>query len=245
MRDFLEQLSTWIHDLLHWVESLAHHPQAGGVLFALAFAESSFFPIPPDVLLIPLCLGDPSKALWFALLCSVGSVLGGMAGYGIGYWGGRPLLYKLFSDAKIQSVERYFDRWNAWATGIAGLTPIPYKVFTISGGAFAINFKVFVIASILARSLRFFTVAGLIYVYGEPIQAFIDKYLNLLSVAFVVLLVAGFLLIGKGLGRATEDAEEAEELSEAAEPDAAEPDAAEPDAADPDAVEAEAEARER
>ncbi len=209
MRDLLDQLSALIHNLLYWVEGLAQHPHAGWMLFVLAFAESSFFPIPPDVLLIPLCLGDPSQALWFAFLCSLGSVLGGIAGYAIGFWGGRPLIYKMFSEGKIKAVERYYDRWNAWATGIAGLTPIPYKVFTLSGGAFAINFKVFVIASVVARSLRFFTVAGLIYLYGEPIQAFIDKYLNLLSIAFVVLLLAGFLLIGKGLGGAAEEAEEA------------------------------------
>jgi len=199
LRDLLGRLSEILHALLAWVQSYAHSPNGGVALFLFAFAESSFFPIPPDVLLIPLCLGDPSRAFWFATLCSLGSVLGGMAGYGIGYWGGRPLVYRLFSHEKVEAVGRYYDRWNAWATGIAGLTPLPYKLFTISGGAFAINFRIFVLASAISRSARFFAVAGLIYLFGTPIQAFIDKYLNLLSIAFVVLLLGGFLLVGHGM----------------------------------------------
>jgi membrane protein YqaA with SNARE-associated domain len=185
------------------VQSFAYSPYGGSALFVFAFAESSFFPIPPDVLLIPLCLGDPSRAFWFAFLCSAGSVLGGAAGYGIGYWGGRPLVYKLFPEEKVVAVERMYDRWNAWATGIAGLTPLPYKLFTISGGACAINFRVFLLASVVSRSLRFFGVAGLLYLYGEPIRSFIEEYLNVLSIAFVVLLLAGFWLVGHGLGRGT------------------------------------------
>lgn len=202
LRDTYAQLKEWLYALLHWVEAWAHHPHGAWALFTIAFAESSFFPIPPDVLLIPLCLGDPSKALWFATICSVGSVLGGIAGYAIGYYGGRPVVYKLFPDDKVRAVERYYDKYNAWATFIAGLTPLPYKIFTLSGGACAINFKVFVFASVVSRSLRFFAVATLLYFYGEPIQAFIEEYLDILSIAFVVLLVGGFWLASRGLGRA-------------------------------------------
>lgn len=202
LRAAYAQLKEWLYALLHWVEAWAHHPYGSWALFGIAFAESSFFPIPPDVLLIPLCLGDPSRALWFATICSAGSVLGGIAGYGIGYYGGRPLVYKLFPDEKVKAVERYYDKYNAWATFIAGLTPLPYKIFTISGGACAINFKVFVFASVLSRSLRFFAVATLIYFFGEPIQAFIEEYLDVLSIAFVVLLIGGFWLAGRGLGKA-------------------------------------------
>lgn len=215
IRDVYGQLKEWLYALLHWVEGWAHSPYGGSALFFIAFAESSFFPIPPDVLLIPLCLGDPSRALWFAAICSAGSVLGGIAGYGIGYYGGRPLVYKLFPDSKVRAVERYYDRYNAWATFIAGLTPLPYKIFTISGGACAINFKVFVFASVISRSIRFFAVAGLIYFFGEPIQAFIDKYLDVLSIAFVVLLLGGFWLASRGLGKASKDGGEAAEATAA------------------------------
>jgi membrane protein YqaA with SNARE-associated domain len=202
LRDLYAQGKEWLYALLHWVEAWAQHPYGAWALFLIAFAESSFFPIPPDVLLIPLCLGDPSRALWFATLCSLGSVLGGIAGYAIGFYGGRPLVYKLFPDERVRAVERYYDRYNAWAIGIAGLTPLPYKIFTISGGACAIDFKVFVVASVISRSIRFFAVATLIYFFGEPIQAFIDEYLDLLSIAFVVLLLGGFWLVGRGAGRA-------------------------------------------
>lgn len=185
-----------LHALLAWVESFASSPHGGWALFAIAFAESSFFPIPPDVLLIPLCLGDPSRAFVFASICAAGSVLGGIAGYGIGFFGGRPVLRKFFRQDRLRAVEEYYDRYNAWAIGIAGLTPLPYKLFTISGGAFSINFRIFIIASLLSRSLRFFVVAGLIYAYGDPIRAFIDQYLGLLTVAFVILLALGFWWVG-------------------------------------------------
>ena len=201
MRDLLSRLTAPLSQLFHWVEGLADSPHAALALFALAFAESSFFPIPPDVLLIPLCLGRPQDALWFAFLCSAGSVLGGMAGYGLGFYGGRPLLRRWFKEEKLAAVERYYDKYNAWAIGIAGLTPLPYKVFTVSAGAFAIRFRIFVLASILSRSLRFFAIAILIYFFGEPISAFIDHYFGPLSIAFVVILVASFWWVGRKAGQ--------------------------------------------
>ncbi len=196
------RFETMLHDLLRWVESWAGSPHGSWALFALAFMESSFFPIAADVLLIALVLGDPTRWVWFAFICSLGSVLGGIAGYGIGIKGGRPILQKMFGGSdRIQKVEELYDRYNAWATGIAGLTPIPYKVFTIAGGVFAVNFRIFVIASILSRSARFFLVAGLIRLFGTPIQAFIENYLGVLTIAFVILLIGGFWLLGRGAGR--------------------------------------------
>lgn len=210
LRALFHDLEARLTALFHWVESFADKPYGGAALFVLAFAESSFFPIPPDVLLIPLCLGDPSRAFWFATICTVGSVLGGAFGYGLGYWGGRPLLLRMFRAEKVATVERMYDRYNAWATGIAGLTPIPYKIFTVAGGAFAINFRVFVIASVVSRGLRFFAVAALLYIFGEPIKGFIDANLGWLTIAFVVLLVLGFWLVGKGFGRASRSGQAAE-----------------------------------
>ena len=197
-------LSEMLHGLLAWVESFADSPGGAWALFGISFAESSFFPIPPDVLLIALCIARPAEALWFAAICSAASVLGGMLGYGIGYVGGRPVLHRMFSERKIAAVKKLYDRYNAWATGIAGLTPIPYKIFTIAGGTFEINFKIFIVASILARSARFFAVAGLIWWIGEPAKLFIEKYLNVLSIAFIVLLVGSFWLVNRGLKRTGE-----------------------------------------
>jgi membrane protein YqaA with SNARE-associated domain len=186
--------------LFAWIDSLALMPHPGWWLFLLAFAESSFFPIPPDVLLITLGVAAPERAIWYGLVSTVGSVLGGMFGYGIGLYGGRPLLYRIFKETKIHAVERLYDRYNAWATGIAGLTPIPYKIFTIAGGAFKINFRVFVLASIASRGLRFMAEGVLLYFFGAPIRDFIYTWFNWLSVAFVVLLVGGFWLVHR-LGR--------------------------------------------
>jgi membrane protein YqaA with SNARE-associated domain len=194
-----------------WIDQLAASAHPGWWLFALAFAESSFFPVPPDVLLITLGVATPERAIFYAVVCSLGSVLGGALGYGIGLYGGRPLLYRMFKETRIQAVERLYDRYNAWATGIAGLTPIPYKVFTIAGGAFKINFKVFVIASVVSRSLRFITEGVLLYFFGETIRDFLYSYFNWLSIAFVVLLIGGFWLIhryGKRASMATEESSE-------------------------------------
>lgn len=185
--------------LYDWVQHFAETPYGSWALFLLAFAESSFFPVPPDILLIALAVSIPSKALRYALICSVGSVLGGIFGYVIGYqfmeFIGFGILNFYGLTDKYESVAELYNRYNAWAVGIAGFTPIPYKVFTISAGAFKIDFGVFLLASVVSRSARFFIVAGLIYVFGAQIRAFIEKYFNILAVIFVLLLVAGFILI--------------------------------------------------
>ncbi|MBN2514663.1 MAG: DedA family protein [Deltaproteobacteria bacterium] len=188
----LRKLYDWV---LHWAET----PYGSWALFILAFAESSFFPVPPDVLLIALAISIPARAFRYALICSVGSVLGGMAGYIIGFEfmdivGFRILNFYGLMD-KYETIGNLYERYNAWAVGIAGFTPIPYKVFTISAGAFKINFPIFLVASIVSRSVRFFLVGWLIYKFGAEIRSFIDRYFNILSVVFMILLIGGFILI--------------------------------------------------
>ncbi len=185
--------------LYEWVLSWAETPYGSWALFILAFSESSFFPIPPDVLLIALAVGKPEKSLKFALICSVGSVLGGILGYVIGWHfmailGGKIVAFYGLTE-KVAYIGSLYHQYDAWAVGIAGFTPIPYKVFTITAGAFKINFFIFLFASAVSRSLRFFLVGGLIYKFGPRIQTFIDKYFNLLAVVFTILLVGGFILI--------------------------------------------------
>lgn len=167
-------------------------PNGGIGLFLMAFAESSFFPIPPDFALIPLALINPSGAYWLALYCTLGSVLGGMFGYGLGKWGGRPVLLRFVDEKRIQSIHELFEKYEAWAIAIAGFTPIPYKVFTISAGMFAVNFRIFVLASVLSRGARFFIVAGLIHRYGEQIRPFLQQHFDKISLGLVILLVGGF-----------------------------------------------------
>lgn len=188
-----------VKTLYNWVLKWADSPYGAWALFLLAFSESSFFPIPPDVLLIALAVGKPKKALTFALICSVGSILGGIAGYLIGWQfmavvGQKVIAFYGLSE-KVAYIASLYNQYDAWAVGIAGFTPIPYKVFTITAGAFRIHFLIFLMASAVSRSARFFLVGGLIFIFGPRIQVFIDKYFNLLAIAFTVLLVASFFLI--------------------------------------------------
>lgn len=189
----------WMRRLYDWVLSWADSRYGTGALGALSFAESSFFPVPPDVLLIALCLGRPRRAWWYAAVCSAASVLGGILGFALGLWffdavGERIIEFYGVAE-RYDEVARLYDTYSGWAVGIAGFTPIPYKVFTIAAGVFRIHFGVFVLASALSRSARFFLVAGLIRWFGPSIKPFIDRYFNLLAILFVVLLVGGFLLL--------------------------------------------------
>jgi len=191
----------WVRRLYDWVLHWAETPYGPAALFLLAFAESSFFPIPPDPLLIALCLGVPSRSFRFAAICTAGSVLGGMVGYGIGAGAWHVVDQWFFAyvpgvtPETFETVRGMYDRYDFWAVFVAGLTPIPYKVFTLSAGVFDIHFGTFLIASVLSRGMRFFAVAGLIYKFGPPIARFIDKYFDLLAIAFVVLLAGGFVVI--------------------------------------------------
>ncbi len=190
----LRRLYDWV---LHWADT----PYGTPALFILAFTESSFFPIPPDPLLIALTLGEQKKAYRFAAWCSVASVLGGAAGYLIGatIWSVvDSFFYAWVPSFTPQSFERVgglYEQYNFWVVFTAGFTPIPYKLITIGAGVFSVNFGIFMLASVLSRSARFFLVAGLIRAYGAPIRSFIDRYFNLLSVLFMVLLVGGFLVL--------------------------------------------------
>lgn len=168
-------------------------------LFFIAFIESSFFPLPPDVFLIAMCVSIPAMSFRYAAICSVGSVLGGALGYGLGFWFmdgiGMSIIDWYGLSDKYGMVQEYFKAYDVWIVGTAGFTPIPYKLFTITAGFVHSNFVTFMIVSFFARSARFFLVAGLIWKFGPQIKNFIDRYFNILSIAFVVLLVAGFLLI--------------------------------------------------
>lgn len=190
----VRRLYDWV---LHWAET----PYGGPALFLLALLESSIFPVPPDVLLIALCIALPSRAWRFALLASAGSVLGGLIGYGIG-WGAWPFVDTFFFDyipgftpAVFERVQGLFAEYDFWVVFTAGFTPIPYKVITIGSGVFNINLPVFLVASVISRSLRFFLVAWLLHRYGSGTREFIDRYFNLLSIIFVLLLLGGFLLL--------------------------------------------------
>jgi membrane protein YqaA with SNARE-associated domain len=189
--------------VLHW----AYTRYAQPALFLISFAESSFFPIPPDVLLLPMCLGDRRRAMRFALICSVASVLGGIFGYvlGMAFWNAGLDQFCFayvpgFTEAKFAKIQGIYDQWAFWAVFVAGFSPIPYKLFTIAAGVFAINFPMFVLASVVSRSARFFLEAGLLRIWGDQIKGFIDRWLATLSLLFCVALVGGFYLVKVVLG---------------------------------------------
>lgn len=195
----------WIRGLYDWVLGWAERPHGLWALGVFSVAEASFFPIPPDPLLIALCLGASHRAFRFAAWTTAASVAGGILGYLIG-WGAWNLLSDFFyawvpgvTPESFARVGGLYDRYDFLAIFIAGLTPIPYKVFTLSAGVFGIHFPVFVLASLLSRSLRFFAVAALVWKFGPPITRFIDRYFNLLALAFAVLLILGFLVVGGAL----------------------------------------------
>ena len=198
-----------IKKLYDWVLGLAQKPNGDISLGILSFSEASFFPIPPDVLLIPLCLGNRKKVYFFAFICSCFSIIGAIFGYYIGklLWWNIPgeeysyianMFFEYVPGITIDGFNRIYtiyDQWNFWIVFTAGFTPIPFKLITISAGTFNINIIMFFVASVISRSARFFIVASLIKVFGDPIKEFIEKYFNLLAIAFTILLIGGFILI--------------------------------------------------
>lgn len=188
-----------IKSMYDWMMRAAASKRAPQALFTVSFIESSFFPIPPDVMLIPMCIAERAKAWYFAAVATLGSVLGGIAGYAIGYFLfdiiGKPLLDLYGYSDKFQEFAGQYNEYGAWIVFMAGLTPFPYKVITIASGATAMNIAVFIIASVVARGMRFFAVAALLYYFGQPIRDFIERRFGLVTVAFFVLLVGGFVAI--------------------------------------------------
>lgn len=216
MLHILQAPLRWMRFLYDWVLKWSHSKNSQAALFFLSLAEASFFPIPPDTLLIALCMGDHKRWLRFAVICSVGSIIGGILGYFIGMYafeligesmisftasisGTTPQELLDIANYWFNEKEMFGMQVGPWAVGIAGFTPIPYKVFTIAAGFFKMSLLPFIVASVISRSLRFFVVSGIIGLmykkYGNKIQEFIDKYFNLLAIAFVLLLFLGFFAL--------------------------------------------------
>ncbi|MCH8004420.1 MAG: DedA family protein [Nanoarchaeota archaeon] len=185
--------------LYDWVLSWAHKKYSSAALFVLAFSESSFFPVPPDVLQIALSVSKPKKSFFYALIASIGSVLGGILGYFIGLFLfdtiGSLIINSLGYQAQFNSVGDLYKSYAFLAILVSAFTPIPYKVFTIAAGFWQVGLLPLIAASIIGRSARFFLVATLIHFFGPKIKEFIDKYFNLLTMIFIILLIGGFLIV--------------------------------------------------
>ncbi|MBX7147277.1 MAG: DedA family protein [Alphaproteobacteria bacterium] len=178
---------------------LAEHPKAIYALIAVAFAESSFFPIPPDPMLVPMVLARPQSAWRIAFLTTIASVLGGIAGYAIGYFLyetiGQWVIHFYGYQENFHHFQQKYDEWGFWIIMIKGLTPIPYKLVTIASGVAKFDLTIFIVASIITRGARFYLVCALLKYYGQPIRIFIEKYLTWVTTAFLVLIISGLLLI--------------------------------------------------
>ncbi|MEO3414803.1 YqaA family protein [Roseovarius sp. CAU 1744] len=188
-----------IRALYDWTLRMADHPRALWVLAFVAFIESSVFPIPPDVLMIPMILARPNRAWLIAAVAMIASVVGGLLGYAIGALAyeqvGQPILETLGKSEAMGEFNTRFNDFGFWAVLTAGITPFPYKVITIMSGWTGMPLSTFIITSLIARGLRFFLVAGLLWKFGSPIREFIERRLGLMTVLFVVLLFGGFYLV--------------------------------------------------
>ncbi len=188
-----------VRRLYHWTVGWAERPGGTWALFAIAFAESSVFPVPPDVLLIALCVGAPRSAFRFALVCSAGSVLGGVAGWIIGtaaWHVARPFFIPwVFGQGTFDHVQALYSDNAFLAILTAAFTPIPYKVFTVAAGVFGVSLQTLVIASAIGRSARFFAVATVLYLFGAQVRTLIERYFDLLTWALLALGVAGFVAV--------------------------------------------------
>lgn len=188
-----------LRSLYDWTMGLARHRYAERWLAAVSFIESSFFPIPPDVMLIPMVLANRARAWRIAFICTLASVIGGVAGYAIGAFlfeaVGKPLLAFYGYADEFQHFTARYNEWGGWIVAFAALTPFPFKVVTIASGVTGLNIIVFLVAAVIARAARFYLVAALLWRYGAPIQGFIERNLGLLTTVFFVLLIGGFALV--------------------------------------------------
>jgi len=189
----------FIRPMYDWTMRLAGSRHALWALAAVSFAESSFFPIPPDIMLIPMVLAARERAFLLAGVCTAASVVGGYFGYAIGYFLfealGRPV-FEVYGLMEVyHAMQRDFDQYGAWIIVAKGMTPIPYKLLTIASGVTHFDLMEFTVASVISRSMRFFLVAALLWKFGEPIRAFVEKRLTLLTTLFLILLVGGFVVV--------------------------------------------------
>jgi len=188
-----------LRKLYDWTLDLAARPHAVRALAVVSFAESSFFPIPPDVLLIPVVLAQRARAWFIAGVCTIASVLGGLAGYAIGFFlfetVGQWVINLYGLQEKAAQFQEFYDQWGLWVILIKGLTPIPFKLVTIVSGAAHFDLLTFFIASIITRGGRFYMVAALLKYFGPPIQAFVEKRLTLVFTVFLACLIGGFVAL--------------------------------------------------
>jgi membrane protein YqaA with SNARE-associated domain len=182
-----------------WMMGMAGSPRAPWALAVVSFIESSFFPIPPDVMLIPMVLSNRQKAWWYATIATIASVLGGLLGYAIGYFFyegiGKPILAFYGKEHALDTFITFVHEYGVEAVIIKGMTPIPFKVVTIAAGVAKMDLLAFIGASIVARAMRFYMVAALLYFFGQPIREFIERRLTLVTTVFVVVLVSGFVAV--------------------------------------------------
>lgn len=188
-----------IRSLYDWALKVAAHKNAAGWLAAISFIESSIFPIPPDAVLIPMCIARRDKAFYYATICTVSSVVGGLLGYYIGYalyeTIGTKIVAFYGAEEKFLALQDKYAEWGGWIIFAKGMTPIPYKILTILSGVLHLSLPVFITASVFSRAIRFYVVAALLWKFGAPIQAFIEKRLMLVTSAFLVLLIGGFVAL--------------------------------------------------
>ena len=188
-----------LRKLYNWTLEKSSHPKAWYFLSFISFNESSFFPIPPDIILIPMIIAKRSKAFLYAFLCTFSSVLGGVAGYCIGYFFyttiGEAIIEYYHLSNQFDNFLNYYNSYGIWIVLGAGFTPFPFKFITIASGVFNLNIILFILIAFLARGLRFFLLAILLYIFGNIIKRFIDRYFNILALLFFILLIGSFILV--------------------------------------------------